>query len=184
MKQLRTFLGKTGYYRKFIKDYSKIAAPLQSFITKETSTKKHIDITHTTNSEEAFKTLKEKLLSAPILAFADFESGEPFILDTDWSKDPGAIGGVLLQKQDGVERVICYGAKKLSKAESNYSSNKGELLAALHFMKLWKFFLWPNKFILRTDHRALKWIHSMEHSTLTCNLGKGKPMEMLMHYLE
>ena len=41
-------------------------------------------------------------------------------------------------------------------------TNKGELLAALHFMKLWTFFLWPNKFTLRTDHRALKWIHSME----------------------
>ena len=70
VKQLRTFLGKTGYYRKFIKDYSKIAAPLQSFIKKETSTKKHIDITHTEDSRNSFKTLKEKLLSAPILAFA------------------------------------------------------------------------------------------------------------------
>ena len=162
IKELRTFLGKTGYYRKFIKDYSKIASPLQSFITKETSVKKNTPVVHSEKSIRAFKILIDKLISAPILAFADFNSKEPFILDTDWSKDPGAIGGVLLQRQNGVERVICYGAKKLTTAESNYSSNKGELLAALHFMKLWKFFLWPNKFILRTDHRALKWIHSME----------------------
>ena len=162
IKDLRTFLGKTGYYRKFIRDYAKLAAPLQAFITKETSIKKNLPVIHTEASRQAFDILKLKLISAPILAFADFESGEPFILDTDWSKDPGAIGGVLLQKQDGVERVICYGARKLTKAEANYSSNKGELLAALHFMKLWKFFLWPRKFTLRTDHRALKWIHSME----------------------
>ena len=162
IKDLRTFLGKTGYYRKFIRDYAKLAAPLQSFITKETSIKKNLAVIHTKASRQAFDILKLKLISAPILAFADFESGEPFILDTDWSKEPRAIGGVLMQKQNGVERVICYSARKLTKAEANYSSNKGELLAALHFMKLWKFFLWPNKFTLRTDHRALKWIHSME----------------------
>ena len=100
IKELRTFLGKAGYYRKFIKDYAKIAAPLQAYITKETSVNKNLKIEHTKQSTLAFQKLKEKLVNAPILAFTDFKSGEPFILDTDWSKRSGAIGGVLLQRQN------------------------------------------------------------------------------------
>ena len=112
IEELRTFLGKTGYYRKFIRDYSKLAAPLLNMITKDTTKKKKMKITLSENQQKAFLKLKKKLTSAPILAFADFDSKEPFILDTDWSKDPGAIGAVLSQKQGGVERVICYGGRK------------------------------------------------------------------------
>ena len=175
ISDLRTFLGKTGYYRKFIKDYAKIACPLLNMITKESTAQAMKKVTLKLNEDQvrAFKTLKQCLLQAPILSFADFSSDKPLILDTDWSKDPGAIGAVLSQVQDGKERVICYGAKKLSQAERNYSSNKGELLAAIHFMKLWKFFLWPRKFILRTDHQALKWIYTME-----------KPPGLIMRWLE
>ena len=173
IKELRTFLGKTGYYRKFIKDYSKIACPLLNMITAEATKTKNKRITLTELQLMAFEQLKKALTSAPVLTFADFQSDEPFILDTDWSKDPGAIGAVLSQVQDGQERVICYGARKLTSAERDYSSNKGELLAVIHFIKLWKFFLWPKKFILRTDHAALKWIYSMDH-----------PQSMLMRWLE
>ena len=56
--------------------------------------------------------MKKKLMSTPILAYPQFQ-GEPFILDTDFSADPGAIGGVLSQVQDGQERVIAYGARPL-----------------------------------------------------------------------
>ena len=56
--------------------------------------------------------MKQKLLSAPILAYPQFH-GKPFILDTDFSVDPGAIGGVLSQEQDGQERVIAYGTRRL-----------------------------------------------------------------------
>ena len=58
---------------------------------------------------QAFRKLKQLLLTAPILAYPQFH-GKPFILDTDFSADPGAIGGVLSQEQDGQERVIAYGA--------------------------------------------------------------------------
>ena len=84
-------------------------------------------------AKQAIMDMKEALTEAPVLAYPDFSSGEPFILDTDWSNN--AIGGVLSQVQNGQEKVIAYGARKLKASERNYSSNKGELLAVIHFME-------------------------------------------------
>ena len=79
--------------------------------------------------------MKQKLMSAPILAYPQFQ-GEPFILDTDFSADPGAIGGVLSQEQDGQqERVIAYGTRLLLFRERSYASTKGELLAVIFFLQ-------------------------------------------------
>ena len=64
--------------------------------------------------------------------------------------------------QDGKERVIFYGAKKLNKHQINYGSTKGELFAAIFFMTKWKYYLLGRPFRLRTDHQALKWINTME----------------------
>ena len=61
--------------------------------------------------------------------------------------------------------MIAYAAKKLSKAEKNYSATKGELFGALYFMSHFKFFLWPAKFVLRTDHHALQWMDTMAYPT-------------------
>lgn len=172
ISEVRTFMGKASYYRKFIAGFSKIAAPLTDLI-KKVGDKKNGPVEMTADSRRAFQVLKDKLMSAPILAYPRFESDEPFIVDTDWSKDPGAIGGVLSQRQDGEERVICYGARKLTKGEKNYSSNKGELAAVIHFLRQWKYYLQGRPFILRTDHQALKWIKSME-----------EPNGMILRWLE
>ena len=77
---------------------------------------------------KACRLMKEKLLSAPILAYPRFHR-KPFILDTGFSLDPGNIGGVLSQEQDGQERVIAYGARPLQPREQAYMLPKGELLA-------------------------------------------------------
>ena len=90
---------------------------------------------------------------------------EPFILDTDWSADNNAVGAVLSQKQEGLERVICYGAKRLNKAQAAYSPTKGELAGVIIFMTKWKYFLQHRKFILRIDHKALCWIRTMVEPT-------------------
>ena len=82
------------------------------------------------------------------------------MLDTDYSGN--AIGGVLSQKQDGKERVILYSAQKLLPREKNLGSTKGGLLAALHFIVKWKYYLQHRRFLLRTDHQSLKWLYSME----------------------
>ena len=165
ISELRTFLGKVQYYRRFIRQFSKIAAPLYDLLSSKAKEEGKTDgkaIKVDAEARKAFQDLRQALVEAPILAHPDFHSEEPFILDTDWSKDPGAIGAVLSQKQDGIEKVICYGARKLTKAEQNYGSNKGELLAVIHFMKNWRYYLRHKPFILRTDHHAMKWIKTME----------------------
>jgi len=171
LKGWRTFLGKVAYYRKFIKGFSILSGPLYALLAKECTTSPAVAVG--SKEEKAFQQLKEALTRAPILAFPDFQSSSPFILDTDWSGDPGAIGGVLSQEQDGEERVICYGARKLTKSEKNYSSNKGELLAAIHFMKTWRYYFQQRAFIWRTDHQALQWIKTME-----------EPQGMIQRWLE
>lgn len=104
MKELRSFLGLTGYYRKFVKDYSRIAKPLYDL------TKKEKKCVWTTDCQGAFEKLKSKLISAPIFAYPDIDAGE-FILDTDASAF--AIGSVLSQVQGGKERVIAYESRTL-----------------------------------------------------------------------
>ena len=91
--------------------------------------------------------------------------GEPFILDTDFSADPGAIGGVLSQVQNGQERVIAYGVRRLLPRERSYASTKGELLVVIFFLHYYKYYLFYRPFILRTDNRALTWIRSLESPT-------------------
>ena len=170
IRDVRTFLGKVSYYRRFIPRFSEIASPLTD-LTKDPEREEEFEF----NSQalSAFQQLKAALSSAQILAYPRFDSSEPFVVDTDWSGDPGAIGGVLSQVQDGEERVIAYGARKLNPAERAYSSHKGELLAAIFFMRHWKYYLQHRPFILRTDHEALKWIHSIE-----------EPKGMIMRWLE
>jgi hypothetical protein len=99
-------------------------------------------------AKESFEYMRGALLRAPILAHTQFHSDQPFIVDTDWSTNQNTIGACLSQVQDGKERVICYGAKKLSKSQANYSSNKGELTAIIHFLIAWKYYLQYRPFLL------------------------------------
>ena len=108
--------------------------------------------------------MKQKLLSAPILAYPQFH-GKPFILDIDFSIGLGAIGGILSQEQEGQERVIAYGALRLQPRERNYVSTKGELLVVIFFLQYYKYYLLHRPFILRTDNWALTWIRSLESPT-------------------
>jgi len=161
--ELRSFLGKTGYYRRFIEHYSKIAAPLLEALGEDNwKDNKERKFPITPEMRKSHQALKNALCQAPILAHPNFESDDPFILDTDWSHDHRSIGGVLSQKQDGQERVIAYGAKKLSVSQANYPPTKGELYAVIFFVKYWRYYLQFRPFVLRTDHQALKWVHNME----------------------
>lgn len=159
--KLRTFLGKVGYYRRFIKDYAALAHPLTECL-KQDETKDNEEFQPSKEYVQSFMILKNKLMSAPILAYPQFDSPEPFILDTDWSQENNAIGAVLSQVQEGHERVIAYGAKKLTKSQSSYPSTKGELAAAIIFIRHWKYYLQFRRFTLRIDNRALLWIQTME----------------------
>ena len=148
VKMVRSFLGACGYYRKFIKDYSKIAAPLTEL------TKKGRRFKWTESCQDAFDCLKSKLTSAPVLAFPDYN--RQFILHCDASNV--AIGGVLNQVFESGERPVGYFSRKLRGTEVNYSITEREALAIFESVKFFTPYLYLNKFTTVTDHAALKFI--------------------------
>ena len=150
---LRIWLGKVGYYRRFIKDFCHRAKPLQDVMKGEDKDKTPLE--PTPERVKAFKDITQAVASPPCLAFPDFDSPEPFILDTDWSKDQNTIAGVLSQKQKGLIRPICFGAKRLPPSKHKCSSNKGELSAIVYFIRAWRYYLLHRPFLLRTDHLSL-----------------------------
>ena len=159
-KDLRAFMGKIGYYRRFIKDYSALSCPLNDKLTKD-GTGETEEFEPSSDYIKAFETLRKKLTEAPILAHPQWDSGEPFILDTDWSATNRAIGCVLSQVQDGVERVIAYGGKRLTPAQANYSPFKGELFGLLDGIRSMRYFVLSNYFKVRSDHLPLNWIRKL-----------------------
>ena len=132
LKTLQAFLGKCGYYCWFIANYATLSALLVQY-TKQDQHEGIPNLHKDCEAVKALRAMKEKLKSAPILAYPKFH-GKPFILDTDFSVDPGVIGSVLSQEQDGQERVTAYGARKLQPREQNYALTKGELLAVIFFL--------------------------------------------------
>ena len=93
-------------------------------------------------------------MNAPILAYPNLT--DTFVIDTDASDT--AIGAVLSQIQNGEEKVIGYGSKTLSKEERNYCVTRRELLAVVHFVEHYKYYLQGKKFVVRTDHSSLRWM--------------------------
>ena len=148
LKQLRGFLGLTGYYRKFVQGYAKIAAPL-NFLTR-----KNHQFVWTSDCQEAFEKLKEILTSPPILAMPNDDG--MFIVDTDAAEH--SIGCVLSQVQNGQERVIAYAGRVLSKNEVNYCVTRKELLAIVYFTRHFRQYVLGRQFVIRTDHAALSWL--------------------------
>ena len=102
----------------------------------------------------AFEDLKQSLLEPPILKRPTC-SGQ-FILQIDWSSQ--AVAAVLCQEQDGREHPIAYTSRALIPAERNYSVTEGECLAVVWACAYFRQYLWGRKFILQTDHAALKWL--------------------------
>ncbi|BHF75063.1 hypothetical protein SprV_0501815700 [Sparganum proliferum] len=127
--ELRGFLGLASYYRRFIKDFAHIAAPLNRLTSKQNA----FDLSD--ECERSFEELKRRLISPPLLAFPNIsESAPPFVLDTDASDV--AIGAVLSQQQtDGLEHPLIFASQTLTKPERNYSTTRKELLAVVTFVK-------------------------------------------------
>ncbi|WVZ94157.1 hypothetical protein U9M48_040087 [Paspalum notatum var. saurae] len=135
--EIRSFLGLAGYYRRFIKDFSKIAKPVTAL------TQKNAKFAWSSKCEEAFGTLKKLLTSAPVLAQPDIT--KPF--------DVG-LGCVLMQEG----RVIAYASCQLRKHEVNYPTHDLELLAIVYALKKWRHYLLVNTCHIYTDHKSLKYI--------------------------
>ncbi|KAM2421501.1 hypothetical protein ACFXTH_027823 [Malus domestica] len=148
VREVRSFLGHAGFYRRFIKDFSKISTPLCRLLQK--------DVTFDFNEEceKAFKHLKEMLTSAPIIRPPDWSI--PFELMCDASDY--ALGAVLGQRKDKQPHVIYYASRTLNDAQLNYSTTEKELLAVVFALDKFRSYLLGTKVIIYTDHAALKYL--------------------------
>jgi hypothetical protein len=149
-REIKSFLGLTGYYRKFIENFSDIARPLTSLL------KKDVKFVWTDKQDYAFKTLKEKLTSDPILQFPDFT--KQFTLTTDASNY--AIGAILSQGPSDLP--ISYSSRTLNKAEMNYSTIEKELLGIVWSVRHYRPYLFGKKFKIVTDHKPLTWLFNVK----------------------
>lgn len=147
--EVRSFLGLTGYYRKYIQNYASIASPLIKL------TKKNCKFIWTEAEQEAFDILKENLMSAPILTYPDRNKVQVLSVDASIT----GLGAVLSQVDDfesmGNEQVISYASKTVSGPTANLSIHHLESLAAVWGVNQYKHYLKGRRFILITDCSSL-----------------------------
>lgn len=171
LRELRSFLGFSGYYRRFIKGYSSIVRPLNDLTRgypphrKESKVKvtlgtyldpkQPFEERWTCDCQKAFKTIIDKLTSAPVLGFADPK--RHYILHTDASMT--GLGAALYQEQEGQLRAIAFASRGLSRSESRYPAHKLEFLA-LKWSVTEKFhdYLYGGQFTVVTDSNPLTYI--------------------------
>ncbi|XP_021306294.1 uncharacterized protein LOC110431528, partial [Sorghum bicolor] len=146
VSQIRSFHGLAGFYRRFVKDFSTIAAPLNNL------TKKDVPFKWGDDQEQAFVELKRKLCEAPLLQLPNF--GKTFEIECDASGI--GIGGVLLQEG----KPIAYFSEKLNGPHLNYSVYDKELYALVRVLEVWQHYLLPKEFVIHSDHEALKYLKS------------------------
>ena len=143
--EVRTYLGLTGYYRSFIKNYAHIAAPLTDLLHHGREWRWE------EAEKNAFKQLKEGLTSEPIASYPDFD--KEFLLKTDASKL--ALGAVLTQVKDRKEHMIACMSKKFTPEQLRWATYDREFLSMILPVRHFSHYLRWNKFKLVTDHKPL-----------------------------
>lgn len=149
VREIQSFLGLTGYYRKFIDDYAKIIKPLTLCLKKNSK----INI-NDHDYKESFHKLKTLMTNDLINRHPDFS--KEFTLTTDASNF--AIGAVLSQTHG----PLSFASRTLNKHECNYSTIEKELLAIVWATKQFRHYLYGRQFIIKTDHRPLVWLHNLK----------------------
>ena len=158
--QVKSFLGLVGHYRRFIKDFAKIAKPLHELTKKsepgpQPKGKRSPPVQLDAKGKLAFYELKDKCLSSPVLIYADIT--KPFMLETDASKT--ALGAVLSQQKDGVYHPVAYASRILNDAETRYHSSKQEFLALKwSITEQFPEYLIHLPFTVRTDNNPLTYV--------------------------
>ena len=194
--KVKSFVGLVGHYRRFIKGFTNITAPLYNLTSGENKDKKseHLDLPQ--EAHEAFDRLKAVCLQAPILAFPNF--GKPFLLETDASGK--GLGAVLSQKQsDGRYYPIAYASRIMTETEQRYHSNKQEFLA-LKWAVTEQFheYLSPygknrNEFVVRTDNifssanldaAGQRWVAQLASYNLEYQKGKDNTVANFLSHLD
>ena len=162
--KIRSFLGLERYYRRFIEDFSRLAAPMTRLTQKE------VKFEWNDLCERAFQELKRRLTSAPILIV--LEKGQRYTMYCNASKD--RLGCVLMQSG----RVVAYGSRQLRNHERNYTTHDMELTAIVFALKIWHHYLYGEQFKVFSDHKSLKYIFTQQD----LNMWQRRWMEYLEDY--
>jgi hypothetical protein len=141
IKELRSFLGLVGYYRKFVQHFEVISQPLTKLL------KKGVFFVWSNEQKVAFDTLKQALISASVLALPNFS--RPFIIETDACDD--GMGAVLMQ--DG--HPLAFFSKALGPKSRGLSTYEKEYMVILLAVQQWRAYLQQGEFIIHTDHKSL-----------------------------
>ncbi|KAK8954132.1 hypothetical protein KSP39_PZI001653 [Platanthera zijinensis] len=162
--EVRSFLGLAGYYRRFVKDFSKISLPLTQL------TRKNMLFQWSVDCQSAFDILKEKLTTAPILTMPSGTEGFQIYSDASYK----GLGCVLMQ----YGKVIAYASRQLKDAEKNYPVHDLELAAVIFALKMWRHYLYGVHCEVFTDHKNLKYIFTQKE----LNLRQRRWLEFIKDY--
>ena len=153
-KGIRSFLGHAGFYRRFIKDFSKIARPLCRLLEKDT--KFNFD----DSCKAAFEEIKRRLVQAPILAVPEWDQGFEVMCDaSDFT-----MGAVLGQRKEKIFRSIYYASRTFNEAQENYSTTEKEMLAIVFACEKFRPYILGSHVIVHTDHAAIKYLMSKKEA--------------------
>ena len=161
---VRSFLGLAGYYRRFVENFSSLAAPLTQL------TRKGVSFAWTDKCEKSFQELKDRLTSAPVLSLP--KPGEGYVIYSDASRI--GLGCVLMQQG----KVIAYASRQLKKHEENYPTHDLELAAVVYALKIWRHYLYGEKCQIFTDHQSLRYLQTQRD----LNLRQRRWLELIKDY--
>ena len=148
IKGIRSFLGHAGFYRRFIRDFSKITSPLCRLLEKDA--KFNFD----ESCQSSFEEIRSRLVEAPIMAKPDWTKEFEIMCDaSDY-----AMGDVLGQKIDKMFRAIYYASKTFNKSQENYSTTEKEMLAMVFACEKFRPYILGSHVIIHTDHAAIKYL--------------------------
>eukprot|EP00882_Tetradesmus_deserticola_P000856 GHRQ01000930.1.p1 GENE.GHRQ01000930.1~~GHRQ01000930.1.p1 ORF type:complete len:1344 (+),score=98.92 GHRQ01000930.1:408-4034(+) len=186
VSHLRSFLGTTNFFRKFIRHYAEVLLPMTHLLRKDAPFEWSVDC------QTSFEWIKHLLTTAPVLALPEWNSGKPFHMICDASYD--GVGGVLLQDS----KPIAFESRKLIPAELNYSPTELEMLAIVYCCQKWRVYIEGRDVHVHTDHkpnvtfdtvnmanrRHARWLDALQGHRLVWHYVKGvtNPADSLSRY--
>ena len=154
VKGVRSFLRHAGFYRRFIKDFSKIARPLCRLLEKDTR------FNFDDSCKAAFEEIKTILIQAPIMAAPEWDQGFEIMCDAS----DFAMGAVLGQRKEKIFRTIYYASRTFNEAQENYSTTEKEMLAIVFACEKFRQYILGSHVIIHTDHAAIKYLMSKKEA--------------------
>ena len=148
VKGIRSFLGHAGFYRRFIRDFSKIARPLCRLLEKD------IKLYFDESCQKAFEEIKFRLVEAPIMAKPDWNREFEIMCDAS----DFAMGAVLGQKDEKVFKAIYYASKTFNEAQENYSTTEKKMLAIVFACEKFRPYILGSHVVIHTDHTSIKYL--------------------------